>query len=351
MKSIKRVGMIVLVMLLCVAMVACTAPATGDVDEGSAAESADKVDEGTTDSSDDQAQEQATDGDGVVTVGYSIVNTQSPYAVKLIRYFEQYFGEKGWEMVVLDAEYDPAKQASQMDNLISRGDIDLILVLPTDGKAIVPSLKKAKEAGIPVIVHNSGMDPSGVEYVDAFIAPNCYRQGEMVAEIIAAELDNKGIVAYISGTKGYQASDDRENGFVDKITEIAPDIELIGPEYTDWQREATQTVMENYLTANDHIDAVYPLDDNMAMGAINAIKEANRQDEMFVVSIGGQQEALDAIAAGDVFFSTIYQSAEEEVIAVIKGIEFVLAGEPVGDIEMGMPIITIDNAGDYEAAY
>jgi len=294
-------------------------------------------------------QSPALADDGKVIIGYTIVTTQSPYAVGLVKGMEEKCAQMGWELVMLDAELDPVKQASQMDNLIARDDIDLILVLPCDGKAIIPSLKAAKEAGKPVIVHNSGMLPEGMDYVDAFIAPNSFRQGEIAAETLAQELNNEGVVALISATKGYQASDDRETGFLTKMEELAPNIKIVGPEYSDWQRDKAQTIMENFLTANPKIDGVYGVDDTVAVGAANAAKAAGRVSEMKIVGVGGMKDALDAIKR-DEMFATIYQSPMEECEIVRQGIEGVLAGEEVdgSKLIMNMPVIDKTNVDQFQ---
>ncbi|MFA8387817.1 MAG: sugar ABC transporter substrate-binding protein [Pelagibaca sp.] len=254
------------------------------------------------------------------------------------------------EAVVLDAGGDVARQIAQMEDLIQQ-EVDAIIIWPTNGEAVIPAVRKAQNAGIPVIVTNSNIAEQGFDFVASFSGPDNITQGSRSAEIMCDKFKDMGIadearVVQISGQPGYTTAIERAQGFEDRLPEVCPNVTLVETQPGDWNREKSQQVMEAFLVKYDDIDGVYAGDDNMGVGALNAAKAAGREGIIFV---GATNFAVgyDAMAAGD-YWGSIYQSPVDDAQAALKTAIDVLSGEEVPFLNyFDTPKITQDNMDEF----
>jgi ribose transport system substrate-binding protein len=254
------------------------------------------------------------------------------------------------EAVVLDAGGDVARQIAQMEDLIQQ-EVDAIIIWPTNGEAVIPAVRKAHNAGIPVIVTNSNIAEQGFDFVASFSGPDNITQGSRSAEIMCDKFKDMGIenearVVQISGQPGYTTAIERQKGFDDRLPEVCPNVTLVETQPGDWNREKSQQVMEAFLVKYDDIDGVYSGDDNMGVGALNAAKAAGREGIIFV---GATNFAVgyEAMAAGE-YWGSIYQSPVDDARAALKTAIDVLNGEDVPFLNyFDTPKITQDNMGDF----
>lgn len=254
------------------------------------------------------------------------------------------------ETVVLDAGGDVARQIAQMEDLIQQ-EMDAIIIWPTNGEAVIPAVRKAHQAGIPVIVTNSNIAEQGFDFVKSFSGPDNITQGQRSAEIMCDKFKDMGIedeakVVHITGQPGYTTAIERAQGFNDRLPEVCPNVEQIDQQPGDWNREKSQQVMEAFLVKHDDIDGVYSGDDNMGVGALNAAKAAGRDGIIFV---GATNFAVgyEAMAAGE-YWGSIYQSPVDDAEAALKTAIDVLNGADVPFLNyFDTPKITQDNMGDY----
>jgi len=250
------------------------------------------------------------------------------------------------EVVVLDAGGDVARQIAQMEDLIQQ-EVDAIIIWPTNGEAVIPAVRKAHNAGIPVVVTNSNIAEQGFDFVASFSGPDNITQGARSAEIMCDKFKEMGIetearVVQISGQPGYTTAIERQKGFDDRLPEVCPDVTLVETQPGDWNREKSQQVMEAFLVKYDDIDGVYAGDDNMGVGALNAAKAAGRDGIIFV---GATNFAVgfDAMAAGD-YWGSIYQSPVDDAEAALKTAIDILNGEELPFLNyFDTPKITQDN--------
>ncbi len=254
------------------------------------------------------------------------------------------------EAVVLDAGGDVARQIAQVEDLIQQ-EVDAIIIWPTNGEAVIPAVRKAHSAGIPVIVTNSNIAEQGFDFVASFSGPDNITQGSRSAEIMCDKFKDMGIadearVVQISGQPGYTTAIERAKGFEDRLPEVCPNVTLVETQPGDWSREKSQQVMEAFLVKYDDIDGVYAGDDNMGVGALNAAKAAGREGIIFV---GATNFAVgyDAMAAGD-YWGSIYQSPVDDAQAALKTAIDVLNGEDVPFLNyFDTPKITQDNMDEF----
>ena len=254
------------------------------------------------------------------------------------------------EVVVLDAGGDVARQIAQMEDLIQQ-EVDAIIIWPTNGEAVIPAVRKASQADIPVIVTNSNIAEAGFDFVASFSGPDNITQGIRSAEIMCDKFKEMGIeneakVVHITGQPGYTTAIERAQGFNDRLPEVCPNVEQIDQQPGDWNREKSQQVMEAFLVKYDDIDGVYAGDDNMGVGALNAARAAGREGIIFV---GATNFAVgyEAMAAGE-YWGSIYQSPVDDAEAALKTAIDVLNGEDVPFLNyFDTPKITQDNMDQF----
>jgi len=254
------------------------------------------------------------------------------------------------ETVVLDAGGDVARQIAQVEDLIQQ-EVDAIIIWPTNGEAVIPAVRKAQQAGIPVIVTNSNIAEPGFDFVASFSGPDNITQGARAAEIMCEKFTDMGIegeaqIVQISGQPGYTTAIERAKGFEDRLPEVCPDVTLVETQPGDWNREKSQKVMEAFLVKYDDIDGVYAGDDNMGVGALNAAKAAGREGIIFV---GATNFAVgyEAMERGE-YWGSIYQSPVDDAQAALQTAIDVLDGKDVPFLNyFDTPKITQDNMGEF----
>ncbi|MCL7942111.1 sugar ABC transporter substrate-binding protein [Halomonas sp. ATCH28] len=262
--------------------------------------------------------------------------------------FEQAAAKQGnVDVVVLDAGGDVARQIGQVRNLIQQR-VDAIIIWPTNGQAVIPAIRQAHKAGIPVVVTNSKIAEAGLDYIAAFSGPDNVQQGASSAEMMCEALDGEGRVVQITGQPGYTTAMERAKGFEERLPEACPGVELVETQPADWNREKAQRVMENFLTKYDDIDGVYAGDDNMGVGALNAAKSAGRADEIVFIGATNFAVGYEAIERGE-YYGSIYQSPVDDAEAALQTALDVLAGEEVPKMNFfETPKITADNLAEFD---
>jgi ribose transport system substrate-binding protein len=251
------------------------------------------------------------------------------------------------EVIVLDAGGDVARQISQMQDLIQQ-QVDAIIVWPTDGQALVPAVRNAHRAGIPVVVTNSNIAEAGFEFIAAFSGPNNIQQGIYAAEMMCEALGGEGQIVQITGMPGYTTAIERQKGFDDRLAELCPGVTQLDIQPGDWNRERAQRTMETFLTRFDQIDGVYSGDDNMGVGALNAAIAAGRAEGMVFIGATNFAVGYDAMERGE-YWGSVYQSPVDDARAALQTALDVLAGEEVPLLNyFDTPKITRDNMGEFD---
>jgi ribose transport system substrate-binding protein len=268
------------------------------------------------------AQDQVTIGITQNNVGVDSYQTTYEQA------FEEYAASfDNVETVVLDAGGDVARQIAQMQDLIQQ-QVDAIIIWPTNGKAVVPVVRQAHQAGIPVVVTNSKIAEDGYDFIASFSGPDNITQGRYSAEMMCDALDGEGRIVQIAGQPGYTTAMERASGFEERLAEACPDVELMETQPADWNREKAQRVMENFLVKYDEIDGVYSGDDNMGVGALNAAKAAGRAEDIVFIGATNFAVGYEAMGRGE-YYGSVYQSPVEDAKNALDTALAVLAGEEV----------------------
>lgn len=195
------------------------------------------------------------------------------YVVQYVDKLKEIAGKYGMTLDILDAENDPAKQSEQMPDLISQRP-DVIIVWAANGKAIVPAIKQAHDAGIPVVTINAQIDPTGKPYIVAHAGPNDYNQGAQAAETLVKAMGGKGNIVEIRGTIGFGPGDQRAQAAKDVVAKH-PDVKILDVQAGNWSQGQGQSIMENFITRfGKKIDGVLSSDGYSGTGAYLAVQAA-----------------------------------------------------------------------------
>jgi ribose transport system substrate-binding protein len=258
------------------------------------------------------------------------------------------------EFELLEAA-DADSQAQQIEQAIAEKP-DVLVVLPQDGAALTPVAQKAENAGIPVV--NIDRLFTAPDAATATILGDNYQIGVLAAEYIADQLKCQGNVVEIQGLAGISVTTDRTKGFTDTLKKKCPGggIKVVASQPGDFNPDKGLTVMENILQAQKDIDAVYTHDDDMAQGVVQAIRNAGREDEMFLTGVGGSQDAMKQIEEGGLYRATFLYNPNmaasavnmARLIGLGEGFSELVPPEVPRTIVVPAAVVTKDNVADYE---
>jgi len=255
-------------------------------------------------------------------IGLSISTLNNPFFVTLKEGAEAKAKELGVDLTTVDAQDDPAKQVSDIEDLIQQG-VDLLLVNPADSSAVVSAIEAANDAGIPVITIDRSAEGGEVA---AHIASDNVAGGKMAGELIIEQLAGKGKVVELEGISGSSAARERGQGFNDAIKE-ASGIEVVARQTANFDRAQGLSVMENIIQSTKDFQAVFAHNDEMALGALEAIEAAGLKD-VIVVGFDATDDAVKAVEEGKLFATIAQKPKKMGEIGVETAVK-VLNGEKV----------------------
>ena len=193
-----------------------------------------------------------------------------------------------------------ADQVNQLNTIIAQKP-DVLVILPHD-ETVTAAALTAMKAGIQVInVDREFADPGAQR---AVIKGDNYGVGFQAGQYFAKELKCKGNVVEIQGIAGISVTNQRTKGFADAIAQCKGGIKILAQQPADFAPDKGLSVMQNILQAQPKIDAVYTHDDDMAQGVVQAIKNANRDKDMWLTGVGGSKAAMDQIKQGGLYRAT-----------------------------------------------
>ncbi|WP_101842064.1 ribose ABC transporter substrate-binding protein RbsB [Halobacillus sp. Marseille-P3879] len=288
-----------------------------------------------TESPGSSSEETSGDGDETIKIGMSISTLNNPFFVSLRDGAEAAAEEAGYEITTADAQDDSASQVSDIEDLIQQ-DIDVLLVNPTDSSAISSAIESANSADIPVITVDRTADEGEVV---THIASDNVEGGEMAGEYIAEQLEEEGDLVELEGISGASATRERGEGFHNIVDEM-DGMEMVAQQSADFDRSSGLNVMENILQSNSEIDAVFAHNDEMALGAVEALESNDLAEEVVVVGFDATDDAREAVSEGRMD-ATVAQQPEligEEAITTAGQ---VVSGEEVEEfVPVELELIT-----------
>ncbi|OLF11651.1 LacI family transcriptional regulator [Actinophytocola xinjiangensis] len=250
------------------------------------------------------------------------------------------------QLLTTNANSQLGKQISDIQDMINKG-AQALIVAPLNSDGLEPALDAARAKNIPVLTIDRKVNSTPCEDYVAFLGSDFVEQGKRAAQEMAAALGEKGKVAILLGASGNNVTTDRTNGFVDELAKIAPDVEIVAQQTGEFARDKGQQVMEQIIQAQPDITGVYAENDEMALGALVALKSAGKKPggDIHVVSIDGTRNAVQKIVDGEMY--SVVESNPRFGPLAFETLRTFLSGEPVAqDIVISDKLYGRDNAAD-----
>ena len=226
-----------------------------------------------------------------------------------------------YELVISapDREINIDQQVSILENQIRRG-VKALMVSAAGSAQVVSTLKQATDRGIPVILVDTD---APFEQKSAFIGTNNVKGGSLAAIGLVAAIGTEGEIALISGVPGNEGQDARAKGFLDEIAKT-PGLKLVTQQPANSERQLGLTVMENMLTAHPNLKGVFATNDQMALGAMEAVEARKMRGKIAIIGFDATKEAANAILEGKLAGSVAQSPREmgrQGVLAAIALLE------------------------------
>lgn len=246
--------------------------------------------------------------------------------------------------IVINTAGSASEQADDIEDLIAINQIDALVILPFESDPLTEPVASVKERGIFVTVVDRGLSREGIE--DVYVAGNNAAMGRVSAEYIIERLGGQGKIVVLRGIPT-TIDNERFDAFMELVQQT--DIEVLDSQYANWNRDDGFEVMQDFLTRFPEIDAVWAQDDDITLGVIEALRQANREDEMFVVGGAGMKEIIKGVMDGDplVPVDVLYPPAMIATAMEVTALRFVSDVPVLGRYILDSPLITQENAADY----
>ncbi|MFK5154671.1 ribose ABC transporter substrate-binding protein RbsB [Glaesserella parasuis] len=265
------------------------------------------------------------------TIALAISTLDNPFFVTLKEGAEKKAKELGYNLVVLDSQNDPAKELSNVEDVTVRG-AKVLLINPTDSEAVGTAVAVANKKNIPVITLDRGANKGNVV---SHIASDNVAGGKMAGDFIAEKVGKNAKVIQLEGIAGTSAARKRGEGFKQAVE--ANQFELLASQPADFDRTKGLNVMENLLASHGSAKAVFAQNDEMALGALRAIKASGKN--ILVVGFDGTDDAVKAVNGGQLA-ATIAQQPDKIGELGVEAADKVLKGEKV-DAQIPVPLKVI----------
>ncbi len=273
-------------------------------------------------------------------MGLSISTLNNPFFVTLRDGAQSAADDAGAELIVSDAQNDTAQQQDDIQNFVTQ-QVNVILVNPVDSDAVVPAIEAANQANIPVIALDRGA--SGGELATTIASDNV-QGGDLAGEELI-RLVGSGSVAQLEGTPGADPARDRGQGFQDAI-DAQSAVEVVASQSANFDRAEGLNVAENILQANPDIAGIFAQNDEMALGAVQALGDS-AGDEVKIVGFDAIEDALSAIQDGTMN-ATIAQRPDVMGSLGVENAISIVNGESVEEnIPVEVQLVTPENVSEF----
>ena len=266
------------------------------------------------------------------TIALAVSTLDNPFFVTLKEGAEKEASKLGYNLVVLDSQNDPSKELSNVEDITVRG-AKVLLINPTDSTAVANAVRVANKKNIPVITLDRGAAQGDVV---SHIASDNVAGGKMAGDFIAEKLGDNAKFIQLEGIAGTSAARERGEGFKQAVQ--AHKFEILASQPADFDRTKGLNVMENLLTAQPNVQAVFAQNDEMALGAIRAVQAANKS--VLIVGFDGTDDGVKAVKSGKLG-ATIAQQPDLIGALGVQTADKIIKGEKVeAKIPVPLKVVT-----------
>lgn len=248
-----------------------------------------------------QTVPESTEEKETFKIGFSVQNMESLFPLYLVSGAKHYLDTNNlsekYELIVMDPGRKADMQLTQVETMIS-DNIDVLIINPVDTAGSAPCVDAAVEAGIPVITVNTFVENQ--DKVTAHVGADDTVAGRLQMEAAIKAIGGKGNVAVLHGTLGHSAQVLRWAAYKE-VADKYEGVEIVADQEAKWKTDIAQTITENWIQSGREIDAIVCNNDNIAIGAVNAIESSGAHGEIQVVGIDALANAIDLIKKGELY--------------------------------------------------
>lgn len=239
-----------------------------------------------------------------------------------------------------DREINVQQQVQIVEDILAKG-TDVLVLAPCGGQELIPSMQKAMDAGVPVVLIDTP-SPWGKEAT--FVGTNNVSGGKLAGEYIAKKLDGKGEVAFITGIMGHQTHIDRLAG-CEQVLKQFPNIKIVATQPADSERAKGMTVAENIFTTYPKVKAIFCTNDEMALGALEAAKAENL--DVAIIGFDANAEAVRSVKDGGLAGTVAQSSFNIGKYGVESGVKAAMKEKLPPHVDTGTVLVTSGNVDQY----
>lgn len=252
---------------------------------------------------------------------------------------------------VVDGQADDAKQNALIENAITNK-YDLIILQPNDSEAQKPYIQQAVNAKIPVIITNPRIPDDVIMKITNSVDADPYEQGAAVARYALNLIPQNAKVVVLRGPDGNLHSVERRRSWKQEFFDKRPDVTIVAEQSGHWNKDEGMRYMEDWVQANPQIDAVVSMNDNMAMGALEAVKGNAKFNKLLAFGVDGDAAAALLIQEGRMT-ATAFQNADELAKKNMELANDILSGKvtSIVNTDIVCPLYTKDNINELIAVH
>lgn len=247
--------------------------------------------------------------------------------------------------IVLVTSGSPGEQANALEDLVAVHRIDALVILPFESDPLTEPVRWVKQQGVFITVVDRGLADPTIQ--DLYVAGDNPGMGRVSAEYMVERLGGEGKIVVLRGIPTV-IDNERVEAFMEVIA--GTNIEVLGMEYAYWNRDDGFRVMQDFLTRFPHIDAVWAQDDDIALGVVEAIRQAGRENEMWVLGGAGMKEIVRGVMEGDQLIPANVTYPPNMIATAIEvtALRYVAPGVPIeGSFIIDSVLITPENAAQF----
>ena len=289
-------------------------------------------DSGGTDAAGDSANKSIT---------FALSTQANSFMVKMREGAQKKADELGLTINFQDASDDSATQANQLANAAATG-AGAVIVNPTDSDAMASAVKQLTDAKIPVVAVDRAVNNAEVS---SYIASDNVGGGKQAAKALSEAIHGEGEILVLQGKTGSSASRERGQGFEEGLKD-SPNIKVVAKQTAEFERVKGLDVTTNLLQAHPNIKAIFAENDEMALGAIEALGDKAGKD-VIVVGFDGVEDALKAIKEGTMYASIAQQPADMAAQAVVEASKLLKGEAATKEMQVDVVTVTKDNVDKF----
>jgi len=275
------------------------------------------------------------------SITFALSTQANPFFVQMRESAQKKADELGLTINFQDASDDSATQANQLANAAA-SNTGVVILNPTDSDAMATAVKQLTDANIPVVTVDRAVNNANIA---SYIASDNETGGKQAAKALSEAINGEGEILVLQGKTGSSASRERGKGFEEGLKD-SPNIKVVAKQTAEFERVKGLDVTTNLLQAHPNVKAIFAENDEMALGAIEALGDKAGKD-VIVVGFDGVEDALKAIKEGTMYASIAQQPADMAAQAVVEASKLLKGESATKEMQVDVVTVTKDNVDKF----